>query len=147
MISESRRKEIDKELKAIALQNGYELLEDYSNALTKIKCRCLEHGHIFYRSPTDIKRSKGCLTCFKEYHMEYVNKNLPCVWETHPHIAERLLNHEDGYKYSHGSGKICKFVCPVCGNIIEKRMCEAVNDGIYCNKCSPSRSYPNRFMH
>lgn len=147
MISEKRRLEIDKELKEIALQNGYELLEDYTDAKTKIKCRCFKYGHIFYRNSTDIKRSKGCLICFQEFHMEYVNKNLPCVWETHPHVAEMLLYPEEGYKYSHGSGKIFEFVCPICGNIIKKRMCEAVNNGIFCNQCSSSKSYPNRLMY
>lgn len=146
-ISENKRKQIDSELKQYGFDHGFILLDDYTNARTKIKCECIKNHHIFYKEPTNLKRAKGCPDCIRDEWEIRMNKKLPCVYDTHPDIAKCLKNQEDGYIYSHGSGKEFTFICPVCGNEIVATMNYATTQGLSCGVCGGGKSYPNKIMY
>lgn len=46
-----------------------------------------------------------------------VQKGINDLWTTHPDLAARLLDKEDGFRYSFGSNKKLKWLCPECGDI------------------------------
>ena len=79
---------------------------------------------------------KGSLDCFK----------CNTISTTHPNLSIFLVNKEDAYKYSYGSGEKILMNCPDCG--YEKKMSigTLISQGFSCCRCSDKRSYPEKFM-
>ena len=146
-ITEEKRKEIDHKLKQYGINHGFVVLDEYINAKTHIKCECIKHHHVFYKTSNNLMRSKGCPVCINNEWTARMNKRLDCVWDTHPDIAKHLKNAQDGYMYSHGSGKEFIFICPICGNEILSTMNYATTRGLICKVCSNGKSYPNKIMY
>lgn len=146
-ITEKRRKEIEQQLIQYGLNHGFKVLDEYVNARTKMKCECIKHGHIFYKDSQNLKRAKDCPVCVENEWACRMNKNLPCVYDTHPDIAKCLKNQNEGYQYSHGSGKEFIFICPVCGSEIKTTMNYATTNGLSCKVCGDGKSYPNKLMY
>lgn len=82
-----------------------------------------------------VYQHQGCPICSNKKVLIGFND----IWTTHTEICEELLNKEDGYKYSFGSGKKVSWKCKKCQYIwitsIAERLCN--NKG--CPKCN--RSY------
>jgi DNA-directed RNA polymerase subunit RPC12/RpoP len=67
---------------------------------------------------------------------------------THPYIVNSLLDFNDGFIYSHGSGKKVNWECLDCGNIIKnKRIADIAKYGLFCPKCSDKISYSEKFTY
>lgn len=58
--------------------------------------------------------------------------NLDKIMSWHPD------NEVNPFKAGKNSGQICKFICPKCNNLFEKRLADANKYGIYCSECSMS---------
>ena len=63
-----------------------------------------------------------------------------------PHIAELLVNPEDGYKYAARNTVKLDFRCPNCDNIASRWLYYVTQTMSYCQKCGDSRSYLERMM-
>lgn len=48
------------------INNNIELLSDYSNLSTKVKCRCLIDNNIWFASPEKLLQGKGCPVCGRQ---------------------------------------------------------------------------------
>lgn len=68
------------------------------------------------------------------------------LWTTAPEIARCLVDPEDGYRVTKGSGKILKFHCPECGYTRQQAVRQVSKRGFVCEVCSLGTSYPNRVM-
>ena len=67
--------------------------------------------------------------------------------ETHPQIADFLLNKSESCMLSHGSHTKTYWICPNCGNIIYYSVSKVCTYGyVPCKRCSDKISYPNKFM-
>lgn len=66
---------------------------------------------------------------------------------THSWVEKFLYDKLDGTKYTAGSNKIIKTVCPICGTIQDKRINKIVKNGFQCVTCSDNISYPNKLMY
>ncbi len=75
-----------------------------------------------------------------------VQKGINDLWTTHPDLAARLLDKEDGFRYSFGSNKKLKWLCPECGDISVRNLNKMVTNLSLCQKCSKIRSYGEKFV-
>ena len=72
--------EFKQEMKKI--NDDIEILGEYINAYTKIKCRCKLDNHIWYAKPNNLLNGSGCPKCFENHrgdilkstHEEFINK-------------------------------------------------------------------------
>lgn len=101
-------------------------------------------GHEFLSLPTNVfvKEKLHCPVCAGRIVQRGVND----LWTTHKHLAEMLVNKEDGYCYSIGSNKKLEWVCPDCGNISYKIPYKMNENISYCQKCSKLNSYGENFV-
>lgn len=82
-----------------------EIVDNYINAKTKIKCRCLKCNHIWTTLPDNLYRGHGCPKCVgnikkttEQYNQELKDKNIQveCLGEyvnTHTNILHKCLIH------------------------------------------------------
>lgn len=111
------------------------------------RCRC-ECGNIIIVMGRCLKRgnTKSCGCYYRETRFKHSEENN--LWKTRPNIAKMLLNEEDGYKYSPGSGQKVDWKCPDCNNVIHnKAIANIVRHGLSCCRCSDGISYPNKFIY
>ena len=70
------------------------------------------------------------------------------MWTTNPELASMLLNPEDGYKCTYGSGKKVDWKCLDCGNAIKnKKISDVYYQGVSCPRCSDGIKFPEKFVH
>ena len=77
----------------------------YVNCSTKLKCKCIRHGHINYISWNNIKQNKGCPTCNKMYNKNRLDFNI--IKKSFKKEGYTLLTK----KYINNVQKL-KYICP-----------------------------------
>lgn len=94
------------------LNTNIELLSEYSDAKTKIYCKCKKCNNKWYSYPNNILKKHGCPMCAKNYKYG------------HETFVKKVENCQDGKdyivlsKYNKSSEKV-KFLHKKCGNIFE----------------------------
>lgn len=89
------------------------------------------------------KKIKSCPYCAGKRILIGYND----LWTTSPETAKLLLNPEDGYYHTKGSGKRLDFKCPDCGCRIKNRVLDSiVKQGLFCDQCSDGISLPEKFI-
>lgn len=63
-----------------------------------------------------------------------------------PDIVQYLVDKQDAYRYSKGSGKYVDTICPICGSKRLYRINSLALYGFKCHACGDKISYPNKFM-
>ena len=123
-----------------SLNRGFVVIGTYDKSDIKVKMKCTL-GHEWDAIPAHLFDGVGCPYCagYKVW------KGFNDLWTTRPDIASLLKNQDDGYKYSKASYKKVDFVCPNCGNKINKKISDVYRDGLACKMCSDGVSYPNKF--
>ena len=119
--------------------------EEVTHATDKVVGFKLEEcGHHWYTKVKDRVRSRNaCPVCVGKHIQIGVND----LNTTHPQVAKNLLNIEDKYKYTAGSGKKVDWKCPNCSiKIGMKSVKNIVKDGLACVLCSPHTSNPEFLM-
>lgn len=115
--------------------------DEYVNAVTPMEF-CCSNGHTWIAKLGNITHNhQGCPYC--SGRKSIVGKT--DLWTTHPEIATLLLNKQDGYDLTKGSGRKTKFKCPNCNTISEHSVSNVVKRGFSCPCCSDGISYPNKF--
>ena len=116
--------------------------DDYINVKTKLWFYCSK-GHRWFTTPCSVLVGRGCPYCSGNK----VVIGETSLWDTRPDVAALLLNPDDGYRYSAGSGKIVSFVCPICKTVHEKAIYTVCLRGLVCFACNDGVSYPEKFMY
>lgn len=122
-------------------------LEKYINSNTKIKFLYVPDNITFYSTPGCIYQRKKF--CFDEPKEKICKKIFYPISESRPDIFNLLKNKEDGYRYSYGTKKKLKFICPNChGDIVKQPMYLFSNTtgSITCPRCNDGFSYPEKFI-
>lgn len=103
-----------------------------------------EKGHSFESLISNVFQNGtfGCPICSGRRVLKGFND----LWTTHPEIAAKLKEKEDGYKYNAGSNVKLTWVCPDCGNEKISTPNKMVSQKYICNICSHDASYPEKFM-
>lgn len=69
------------------------------------------------------------------------------IWSTNYSLASKLLNPEDGHKYTQGSGQRVDWKCE-CGVIIKNKKISNIRlDGLSCPNCSDGKSFPEKVVY
>lgn len=128
----------------------YELVSKYTINTQPITIMCKRCKNTFTRSrASNVTNGNYPLTCPYCNPKKVTNITiigLDDLWTTDPHVANLLLNKDDGYKYGRGSSNVLMFKCPICGNVVSKQINAVVKPGFSCNYCGDGYSYPNKFM-
>ena len=103
-----------------------------------------EIGHNFESLLSDVFQSGkfSCPICSGRRVLKGYND----LWTTHPEIACRLKNQEDGYKYSAGSNMKLWWICPDCGNETYMSPNKVTTRKCLCNVCNSDTSYPEKII-
>ena len=101
-------------------------------------------GHTFESTVSNAFQSGtfGCPICSGRRVLVGFND----LWTTHPDIAMRLKNKEDGYKYSAGSNVKLPWICPDCGNEKISTPNKMTVQKCFCAICGHDTSYPEKFI-
>lgn len=101
----------------------------------KTNWKCLV-GHQYKQSVVNkISHNQGCPYCSGKKVLIGFND----MWTTNKDICEELLEKEDGYKYTQGSGKKVKWKCKKCNNIWVSKICNRTINKRGCPKCTKSK--------
>jgi len=65
---------------------------------------------------------------------------------THPHLVKFLVNEDDAFNHSAGSGNKILIRCIDCNYEKEKSIYDWINRGFGCPRCSDGVPYPEKFM-
>lgn len=103
-----------------------------------------DEGHEFESLVSNVFQSGkfGCPIC----HGRRVLKGFNDIWTTHPEIAKRLKNPEDGYRYNAGSNVKLWWMCPDCGDEICVTPNKFITRKCLCTVCDSDTSYPEKFI-
>jgi len=138
-----RRKTIEEFKSELFLINkNIEVIGNYVNAHTPIKCVCLIDGNIFEKTPQSLLKGCMCSVCSNRKVLKGVND----IGTTHPHLLKYLVNIEDGYRLHLNKTEKVKVKCPYCGEEKESVMLNLHRYGVSCPKCGDKISYPNKFV-
>ena len=133
------KEEINKRI----LDSGVDAMtnDKYVNAITPMEFYC-SNGHIWKTKLGNITHNhQGCPCCSGRK----VIVGQTDLWTTHPEIASLLLDTQEGYNLTKGSGKKVKFKCSNCNTISEHSISNVTKKGFSCPVCSDGISYPNKF--
>ena len=119
------------------------ILSPYIQYHQHIKCQCTICHHQWDATPANLLRGRKCPVCSNKVVVVGIND----IATTNPEIIDYLVNKEDIYKYTKGSGKIISAKCPHCNYIKQLTVKELVQYGIRCPNCSDNISYPNKFSY
>lgn len=120
--------------------------EKYVNSSTKILHKCTVCNYEWKVQPSSLLYGRGCPMCKGGTNTVVVGIN--DMWTTNPELAKLLSDPNDGYKYTAGTSKKVDWKCPDCGMSTGLKSIHKVKErGLYCRRCSPKRSFPNRIMY
>ena len=124
------------------INSNIEIIGNYKNNKTKIKCRCKIDGYEWEAIPIHLLRGIGCPVCSNRIIISGVND----IKTTHPSFVKYFKNIDDSTKYSSGSAKKITCICPDCGYEKNMPLYHLINYGFACHKCGDGVSYPNKFI-
>ncbi len=128
-----------------------------SNSTAKVTKICDICGRVadrtsyFHRVLAHRKGSGGLDTCracgTKKKHANYIKRN-DCLAETHPHIANMLINKEDAHTHTPHSNKEVAFRCNECNHVFDKeiQLVTKTLSVLFCPRCSDGIKYPEKFV-
>ena len=120
-------------------------LEEYKGKEKHILFQCHNNpNHKFYAAPYVMYKNRP--------HCPYCDRREVFVgetdmWTTDPDLAKMLLNPDDGYKYFSTGSQCVDWVCPNCGNIINKQINQVRTFGLSCDMCGDGMSFSEKFIY
>jgi hypothetical protein len=115
----------------------------YQFDIKAYKYKCLNDSYQGHITEESLRNGVGCPVCSNKKVVKGIND----INTTHPHLVQYFDDINDTFKYSSGSNKKLKLICPDCGN--KKLMTPWMlnKQGLGCNKCSDGISYPEKFIY
>ena len=121
------------------------------NSQCKIDCECDWCGKQIpsqYCCYNEIMDKFGNYLCFSCRSRERYIRNNNVLYHTHPEIAKRLKNKEDGFKYSYGTSKKLEFECEYCNTPYKAKPIKlAKAKSNLCPNCGDGFSFNNKFIN
>ena len=126
------------------LKSGVDARTDdvYVNAVTPMTFYCSK-GHRWPAKLGNVTHNhQGCPYCSGRYPIVGETD----LWTTNQEIAMLLLDKNDGYRLTRSSGQKTNFICPNCGEVLNRSVHNVFRKGLTCSVCGDGISYPNKFM-
>lgn len=142
-IKRSRKTQEEFETDVKDINSNISVIGVYKGSAISTKLKCNICGYEWQAKLDRIKKHKGCPACSGVA----IQKGLNDLWTKNPEMAKLLKNPEDGYKLGEWSRIPTDWICPYCGKEIKDRPPKQVkSNGLNCNNCSESLSYPEKFF-
>lgn len=110
----------------------------------KVWLKCSKHNHPDSEfSLISVLRGSTCKVC--SGHGVVIGYN--DIATTHPEYIRYFLHTEDVYTVGRWSEKRIYVVCPDCGHVSLKRVCDLISYPFNCRRCGDKSSYPNKYMY
>jgi predicted RNA-binding Zn-ribbon protein involved in translation (DUF1610 family) len=110
----------------------------------RVWLKCTQHNHPDSDfSPMSIVKGSLCKVCAKRSVVIGYNDLIT----THPEYIKYFLNPEDANNVTRWSEKKVFVVCPDCGHVMIKRICDLISYPFNCQKCGDKSSYPNKYVY
>ena len=107
-----------------------------------LKCNISEHPDSeFY--PYAIYHGARCKACSRASVITGFND----VATTHQEYVKYFLDHNDAKNVTRWSEKWISIVCPDCGHVTKKRVCDLISYPFNCKRCGDKSTYPNKYMY
>ena len=120
-------------------------IEKYVNNSTPILHKCSLCGAQHNYAPNYLLQNKKCVVC--QGSGIVVQYGINSLADTHPEIANMIIDKEVPKKTSYLSAYRTDFICKNCGAIVKnKEIRYVVKRGLSCQKCSDGISYPMKFV-
>ena len=117
------------------LDDNIEVIEEYKNNHTKIKCRCKKHNNIFYGLPQNLLHGQtSCTYCIKEKNHLSGLKSHQCFIEELRNINKNI----DVIGIYSGANKHIKVQCKKCKHIWSPTSSSLIS-GYGCPHCHVSK--------
>ena len=124
-------------------KNNFSPFEICRGSKTKVWIKCAkDKTHPDYLTSAFLF-SSGCRCPICGYNK--LCQGVNDVYTTHPDVIKYFVNPEDAKTVTKSSEKIVDVVCPDCGHIMKKRVCDIVY--LNCPKCGDGSSYPNKYVY
>lgn len=120
-------------------------LEEYCGSRTSILFECHNNPKHKYRASPNSMYKSGDHCPYCNNREVFVGKT--DMWTTDSDLAKMLLNKNDGYKYFSGGSQCVDWVCPNCGNIINKQINRVRLFGLSCDACRDGMSFAEKFVY
>jgi len=133
--------EIKERLKYINI--NIEILSDkYTNANSKLKCKCLIDNHIWAPTWSNLSIGQGCPVCGGR--ILHDGNRLSIL---RPDLIKYFVNPKDADNYTMSSHKKVQLICPDCGKekINMTKVSDLSKQGFSCSYCSDGISIPEKF--
>ena len=110
----------------------------------KVWLKCTQHNHPDSDFiPTSVVQGSVCKSCSGCSIVTGYND----IATTYPEYVKYFLNIEDSYNTSRWTEKQVSVVCPDCGHIMKKRVCDLISYPFNCKRCGDKSTYPNKYMY
>lgn len=111
----------------------------------KVWWKC-ELGHEWEATISNRTAGKSCPMCYGT-NKTYLGIN--DMWTTNPELASKLLNKDDGYRYTQSSNVKVDWKCTECHRLIKDKSINYINRvGLSCPSCSDNgKSYPEKIIY
>ena len=124
------------------VNSNIQILSEYRNAKTRIKCRCLDCLYEWDTYPDSLLNGSGCPCCCNRVCVTGIND----VATTHPELVKYFVTPDEAKGVTYGVNKLFYFKCPDCGHIKLLTINYLSNFGFHCDICSDFISYPNKLL-
>lgn len=126
--------------------DDYEPLEKYVNSQQKMKIRHNTCGTVFNRHIGNLfKIGCRCPKCNPSSRV-LLTVGVNDIHTVNPELEALLKDPSDAYKYTQYTKDKLWFICPYCGNEIQKICYNVAANGLNCPRCNTNYSYGERFM-
>lgn len=113
----------------------------------KVWWKCNE-GHEWEALVKNRRNQKSVCPICKTGYSRTVSIGINDMWTTNPVMASYLLNSENGYKYTQGSGVRLDWKCLDCGEIVKNKKISVVyRKGISCPVCQDGIPFGEKFIY
>ena len=107
--------------------------------------KCSKCSNIDKILESDLIQGKGCNVCCPTPRKVLIGYN--DINTTAPWMIDYMVDKNNAYKYTYGSGNRILFQCLDCGEQKLMKICDMYARGIHCSKCGDGISYPNKIMY
>ena len=104
--------------------------------------KCNKCGYIYKKEESSLDGDRKCPCCSNLICVTGIND----IATTDPEMVKYFLHKEDAYNHTKYSNKKSEIICPNCGYIKSMQICRLAYQGVSCNNCNDSTSYPNKFI-
>lgn len=123
--------------------NTFDILEEYTTSITKIRCRCKICKSEWKTKPITLLVDKtACPVCANRVVVHGIND----ITTIRPDLLKYFVDQDEAKYYTPYSNHRSLLKCPDCGATKYMTLDMLASRGFSCNICNDKMSYPNKYL-